>query len=77
MNYGSNEGFHDFHLGLNILKMVLQALTLKDIYRDIPLVYPRLKGLPQTKYMPQKINTQVSVTCNDFDLHTLEIKVIF
>jgi hypothetical protein len=61
--------FQNVHLGQNVLKVILNTLTLEETKGPIAFVDMRLEGFSQTKPRPGELNTQVSVGNGSLDLH--------
>lgn len=67
-NCGLDNVVKKHHIGLNVLKMVLERMSLQKGQGTISLVDSRLQSRSQTKQRARKLNTQVSVRCGDLNL---------
>jgi hypothetical protein len=65
---GSENRLHEVELGLNVLKLNQEALSLDEGQGTVLFTESRLKGLPHTETGPHELYSQISEGCGDLNL---------
>lgn len=55
----------EMKLGRDVLKLVLERLSLKEGEGVVPFIEPKMEGLTHAKARPHKLDPQISVRCCD------------